>query len=451
MKKVGIINSIFIWIIISLSVYSGCKPNSSKSSNDLEAPDAPVEIAAATIGSTSIQLSWTASINATSYNIYWSTSTGVTISNGIETSGVLGTSYTYIGLTEGQTYYFIVTAVNSYGESEASSQVSGKPTSATLNNRYVLVGPTRTYTSIKDALNSETDFQSGENNIILLIDSGVYDTFTPNLKFSTSANHKLILKCAAGGFHNYQRDNGVIIKTTGSNFGDLCLSICAYSEYHGIAFTEGTGVGAWCGFAVAHPHVLLDSCFVYDIKGSNHYAPNGTDWGIMSDGIVFSDWYSGSTYGVMINCAAVNCSGVGLGSQTMADGDNQYVYNSISLNCSIAGFAGCANGTQTFINCYAGGCGVGIKPNIETIYNSIVLDHVYTDDGSQASGVISVVKCYFANWTAGSENINISSTSYLKDAGTSLASDSIYAFAVDGFGNSRPSGSAWDIGPIECR
>ena len=89
------------------------------------APSAPTGVSA-TAGNGQVSISWTSVSGATSYNIYWSTTSGVTKTTGTKLTG--GTSpYTHTGRTNGTTYYYVVTAVNSYGESSESSQVSGTP------------------------------------------------------------------------------------------------------------------------------------------------------------------------------------------------------------------------------------------------------------------------------------------------------------------------------------
>ena len=71
-------------------------------------------------------LSWTASAGATSYDIYRSTTSNGEGSTAYKT-GVTTTTFTNTGLTNGTTYYYEVTAVNSAGQSGKSSQVSAKP------------------------------------------------------------------------------------------------------------------------------------------------------------------------------------------------------------------------------------------------------------------------------------------------------------------------------------
>lgn len=88
---------------------------------DTTAPTTPTSLAA-TAGNGQITISWDAVSSAT-YNIYWSTVSGVTKTNGTKISNATS-PYAHTGRTNGTTYYYVVTAVNSYGESMESSQVS---------------------------------------------------------------------------------------------------------------------------------------------------------------------------------------------------------------------------------------------------------------------------------------------------------------------------------------
>jgi hypothetical protein len=55
--------------------------------------------------------------------LYWSLSSGVTISNGTKSIGVVS-PYITAGRPASTTYYYVITAVNDAGESPASGQVS---------------------------------------------------------------------------------------------------------------------------------------------------------------------------------------------------------------------------------------------------------------------------------------------------------------------------------------
>jgi len=106
-------------------------------------PLAPAGLAA-TAGNAQVSLTWSASSGATSYHVKRSTTTGGPYTQvGAPTS----TSYTDTGLIDGTTYYYVVSAVNSAGESSNSSEVSATPvapvtqarvTVDTLTDRYAM-------------------------------------------------------------------------------------------------------------------------------------------------------------------------------------------------------------------------------------------------------------------------------------------------------------------------
>ncbi|VAX22298.1 hypothetical protein MNBD_NITROSPINAE04-2391 [hydrothermal vent metagenome] len=86
-------------------------------------PTAPTGVSASG-GSSKVTVSWGAVTDATSYNIYWDTSPGVTTASN-KITGV-SSSYAHTGRTNGTSYYYVVTAVNSAGESSTSSEVNSK-------------------------------------------------------------------------------------------------------------------------------------------------------------------------------------------------------------------------------------------------------------------------------------------------------------------------------------
>lgn len=92
------------------------------------APAAPTNVIA-TGGTNQVTLSWAAVSGATSYNLYYATTSGVTKTNGTQISNVTSPAVQG-GLAAGTTYYYIVTAVNSVGESVASTQVAATTLSA---------------------------------------------------------------------------------------------------------------------------------------------------------------------------------------------------------------------------------------------------------------------------------------------------------------------------------
>jgi fibronectin type 3 domain-containing protein len=86
------------------------------------APATPTGVSA-TGGTNQVSLTWSAVSGATSYNVYWSTTSGVTTANGTRIAGATS-PYVQTGLLDSTAYYYIVTAVNSSGESTASAQAT---------------------------------------------------------------------------------------------------------------------------------------------------------------------------------------------------------------------------------------------------------------------------------------------------------------------------------------
>jgi hypothetical protein len=67
-------------------------------------------------GDKELTVSWSDVIDAESYNLYFSTAPGAGIS-GTKIEGV-SNPYVHAGLTNGTTYYYVVTASNENGEGE---------------------------------------------------------------------------------------------------------------------------------------------------------------------------------------------------------------------------------------------------------------------------------------------------------------------------------------------
>jgi len=83
---------------------------------------APTKLAA-TPGSGTVALSWTASDRAQSYDVYQGSSAGAEASTPVQ-SGITGTSVTLTGLGSGKTYFYKVAAVNGGGISALSNEAS---------------------------------------------------------------------------------------------------------------------------------------------------------------------------------------------------------------------------------------------------------------------------------------------------------------------------------------
>jgi fibronectin type 3 domain-containing protein len=103
---------------------AGSSANSTEASATpaLPAPAAPSGLAAAA-GNAQVALTWNASNGAASYQVKRSTTSGAETQISAPTSN----SYTDTGLTNGTKYFYVVSAVNSGGDSANSAEVSATP------------------------------------------------------------------------------------------------------------------------------------------------------------------------------------------------------------------------------------------------------------------------------------------------------------------------------------
>src|SRR6266511_2347398 len=128
-------------VSLSWNASAGESGNSNQASAtpQLSVPPAPTNLVA-TPGDGQVSLSWNASSGATSYNVKRSTTSGGPYST--VASGVTSTSFTNTGLTNGTTYFFVVSAVNSAGESGNSNQASATPQQSSAGD--IIVAPNGT-------------------------------------------------------------------------------------------------------------------------------------------------------------------------------------------------------------------------------------------------------------------------------------------------------------------
>nr|WP_233516805.1 glycoside hydrolase family 6 protein [Paenibacillus curdlanolyticus] len=125
----GLASGTTYYYVVSAVNSAGESANSAQASATTPAvvtvPAAPSSLTAAA-GSAQVTLGWSASTGAASYNVKRSTTSGGAFTT--VATGVTATSYTDTGLTNGTTYYYVVSAVNSAGESANSAAASATPT-----------------------------------------------------------------------------------------------------------------------------------------------------------------------------------------------------------------------------------------------------------------------------------------------------------------------------------
>lgn len=121
MKLFKVCSTAIIVFLLSSVVLTGCGGGGGSAAP----PAAPTGVTV-TPGNGQVTVAWTTVSGATSYNIYWSTTAGVTPANGTKIPGATS-PHPLTGLTNGTAYFFVVTAVNSAGESAPSSLASSTP------------------------------------------------------------------------------------------------------------------------------------------------------------------------------------------------------------------------------------------------------------------------------------------------------------------------------------
>ena len=121
----------YYYVVTAVNQYAESAESSEVSATpSLATPPLPPASVATHASNKTVNIAWEASQSeevVTSYNIYWSVSSGVTKTNGIKIPGV-NSPYAHTNLINDNTYYYIVTGVNKYGEGNGSQEASATPT-----------------------------------------------------------------------------------------------------------------------------------------------------------------------------------------------------------------------------------------------------------------------------------------------------------------------------------
>ena len=116
----------YYYVVTAVNNYGESSESSQVSATPGRPPSAPTGVNA-TAGDEQVVISWNSVSGATSYNLYWSTSPGVSKVSYAEKISNVTSPFTHTGRSKGTTYYYVVTAVDSFGESSESSEVSARP------------------------------------------------------------------------------------------------------------------------------------------------------------------------------------------------------------------------------------------------------------------------------------------------------------------------------------
>jgi fibronectin type 3 domain-containing protein len=140
----GLTNGTTYYYVVSALNAAGESANSPQVSATPAAPATPPAAPTglqATAGNAQVSLTWTASTGATSYHVKRSTTNGGPYN---QVAAPTATNDVDSGLTNGTTYYYVVSALNAVGESVNSSQASATPVAATADVT-ITVNPSATH------------------------------------------------------------------------------------------------------------------------------------------------------------------------------------------------------------------------------------------------------------------------------------------------------------------
>jgi hypothetical protein len=112
-----------------------------------ESPDAPTNLTA-TPGNARVTLSWDALTGASSYNVKRATTAGGPYTT--VASSVYAASYVDTGLTNGTTYYYVVSAMTAEGESADSNEALATPSASSVSGNRAILEITMTTGEIKE-------------------------------------------------------------------------------------------------------------------------------------------------------------------------------------------------------------------------------------------------------------------------------------------------------------
>src|SRR5277367_1839462 len=122
--RILFIGLLFVQLAGCAGLSSGGAGTSGNSGGGATAPSAPTGLLA-TVGNAEVSLTWSASSGATGYYVQRATVSGGPYA---QIAVPASNSYTNSGLTNGTTYYYVVSAFNSAGQSANSNQASATPT-----------------------------------------------------------------------------------------------------------------------------------------------------------------------------------------------------------------------------------------------------------------------------------------------------------------------------------
>jgi hypothetical protein len=252
----GLSNGTKYFYVVSAYNSAGQSANSAEASATPTAPPtpptAPVNLVA-TAGNAQVSLTWTASAGATSYHVKRSTTNG---SGYTQIAAPTLANYMDTGLTNGTTYYYVVTALNSAGESASSTETFATPANAAADVT-ITIDPTKTK-SISPWIYG-TNFYSGNTSP------------QPNFTFDRDGGNRWTAYNWENNFSNAGSDYGPY-----NNDNYLCNTTCngavpAEAVRSFIAGDQAAGLASLVTFQL-QGYVSADGLGLVNVNDPNHLA-----------------------------------------------------------------------------------------------------------------------------------------------------------------------------------
>jgi fibronectin type 3 domain-containing protein len=124
----------YFYVVSAVSGSGESTKSVEASATTLAAPPAAPTGLSAILGHNQVTLSWNVSAAATSYNVKRATTSGGPYTT--VASGVTSTNYTNTGLTNGVTYYYVVSASNGIGTGPDSAEVTATPSTLVVHLKF---------------------------------------------------------------------------------------------------------------------------------------------------------------------------------------------------------------------------------------------------------------------------------------------------------------------------
>ena len=442
--------------------------------------------------------SWEAAINTdltvSSTKVYSISSTTGTVSDGATVTGSVSSS------TKAKVLHNASTTSNQVLVENIRNIITGTSTFSTSSN--IVTGSGTLYTT-ELAVNDYIWLESSQTwNQILSIQSSTQLTLSATSTIAGSG------QSSVRGKSNFQ--SGEQLQVNGSNYvvisntGDSAIATAKIDGAWTSADTTSVIIDGWTTTSTNYIRIYTTTAARHNGKWDDtKYRLSGTSTYIgikvlvsyvTVDGLQISDWTAsaGNSVGIFIDYSANNPDHLKLTSNiiknigntsdrygkgiNIGSGSNNIVANNIIYNIRMYGIyandyksAAIYNNTIYNYNYVAGAGGSGINVGANgagPIKNNLIIAGVNggtalvsgaavtstngTSDTSGSAGLQNISSSTeFISLVSGGEDFHLKPTAASINVGTNLSGDATYAFSTDIDGQTRPSGSAWDIGADE--